>query len=382
MASRTPDKRWTGIHRHGNSWRAVVSLGRNRPPVKRVFQLDTDPREMQEWRADERAKHRLERKRRATKGEFAKDARAYLASVKAMPTYKERVREIELWIDAFGKTRRDEMTPAVIRRWRDHWLTESRGINPKTGKELPPLSAGTVNKRLRALSNLFRVLDGKQAYNPVRDVEEAREPEATPRALDYPTIERIIGEMRDYAGGQWTRREPPKDWAPAAPALAKVRVRLLAYTGLSPSTLKRLAADDVDLERQLVRLPPRRKGRGVAGAWIPLLPPAIDAFRDLDRLDGWGPFSLRSVRHAFRRAAIRAGVPKVRLHDLRHSLGTLAFDLTGSIDVVMALLQHASPATTKRYTLAAALRVLQQKTQPLADHLRRTTPVGQREPGS
>ena len=74
------------------------------------------------------------------------------------------------------------------------------------------------------------------------------------------------------------------------------------------------------------------------------------------------------MRDAFTRAAALAGYPAVRLKDLRHSLGTVACDLTQSREVVMALLQHASLKTSQRYTMAAALRVLEQQAAPLVDH--------------
>jgi integrase len=356
----------TGIYRHGAGWRAVVSQGRGHPRLTRHFPLETPLRDMQEWRKDAKAESRVARKARASAGTFEADAKRYLKAIAALPTFTERARHIELWIDAFGVRRRDSIRPAEIRAIRDRWLTEPRQSADHAQPLGQPLAAGTVNKRLRALSNLWRVLDGKQAYNPVRDVDEAREPQPIPRALDYQTIEAIIGQMRETQGGQW-KRPTPFGWAPKAGlvSLAKIRVRILAYTGLSPSTLMRLKPADVDLARRLVCLPARRKGRGVAGTVVPLLPPAAEAFQQLAARKAFGPFNLRSVRYAFTRAAARAKVSGVRLQDLRHSLATIAYELTGSLDVVMALLQHASPATTKRYVLAARLKVLQQQTAPL-----------------
>lgn len=362
------DPKWAGITRHGAGWRATVWVGKHRKPSLRAFPLDTSVAVMQTWRADEKARRRRTRQNAA--GTFGADAARYLKAVIALPTFKEREREIALWVTEFGERRRDSLTPADIRAVRDRWLTEPRGT--KDGEPLQPLSPATVNKRLRALSNLYRVLDGRRADNPVRDVDEAREPDPIPRAYDYATIERVIAAMGDYVGGQFTKNPRPADHAAPA-AVSKVRAKILAYTGISPSTLKRITKVDVDAARCLVTLPARRKGRGVAAAVVPLLPPAVEAFAELDRLDGWGPFNVSALRRTFGRAAKKAGVTGIQVKDLRHSLATVAYDLTGSLEVVMAMLQHTSKATTRRYTLAAALRVLQAQAQPLVEHFGRRT---------
>ena len=280
-----------------------------------------------------------------------------------MPTWKDREREIALWVAVLGHKRRDAITAVDVRTCRDRWLTTPRSLDDDR-----PVSGATVNKRLRALSNLYTVLDGKRAANPVRDVPEADEADAEPRALPYEAIQAILDQMPTHRHGQWTKNAPPADWTPTGVSLARIRVRLMAYTGQEFATLIRLKPSDVDYDRGLLRLPSRKKGKGVAAAVVPLLPPAAEAFRELAALDAFGRFNLRTVRHAFTRAAAAAGYPGARLKDLRHSLGTVAYDLTQSREVVMALLQHASLKTSQRYTLAAALRVLEHQTAPLVRH--------------
>lgn len=317
---------------------------------------------MQDWRQDERAKLRITRKPRSTAGTFRYDALRYLKTVTALTSYRERKADIERWIGIFGDQFRDSITSADIRAVRDRWIDEPRGRG-KDDKPLPPYSASTINHRLRALSNLWTVLDGRRAPNPVREVPEVPEPDALPRALSYDLIEQIIGKVS-------TRGRPTKGHKNTSISLTKIRLRVLAYTGLTYSQLGRLSPADVDLEAGSMLVGRRRKGKGARPRRLPLLPQAIDAFRALDAAKAWGSFSGASVRKTFVLAAkkVRAelakdGVvlPLIRPMDLRHSMGSLVFRATGSREAARELLQHESIRTTERYTLAAVSEVLQRQ---------------------
>lgn len=353
---------WTGIYRHGAGWRAVVSQGRGRPKIKRTFPASATPAEMQAWRRDTQAAYRVTRKQRANRGTFEGDAKRYLAAVTALTTYKERERHINLWVSVFGTKPRDQIRSSDIRAQRDRWLTEPRG------KDLPALSPHTVNLRLRALSNLWRVLDGPRADNPVRDVDEAHEPDTGPRDIDYPTIQRIFDEMLDIGSA-------PKGQTVRPYSLTKIRLRVLAYTGLPASQLMRLSPADVNLDQGVVHVPSRRKGFGTGSAVLPLIPHAVDAFRDLLNANGFGRFSTSSMWKAFDRAATRAGVTGVSPYSLRASFATVAYDVTEDDHLVMALLQHAALKTSHRYRQRALARVLQRKAERLGQHFG-TTPAG------
>ena len=141
---------------------------------------------------------------------FAEDADRYLESVAALPTIQQRRQHIQEWVVLFAHRPRVSIRPHEIRAQRDRWLTEPR--TDQQGRPRPPYAAGSVNKRLRALSNLWRVLDGRHAPNPVREVPEADEIEGKPRALPYGVIQAILEAMPDVTRGPtWhpaRRREP------------------------------------------------------------------------------------------------------------------------------------------------------------------------------
>jgi integrase len=347
------DKLWVGISKHGAGWRASVSQGRGRPLIQMHFPKGTDPREMQAWRADTKAKLRLARKQRATMGSFAYDAKRYLAAVTALPTYKERKIHIEQWTAIFGTIDRSRITSAEIRAVRDQWLTESRGTHPKTKTPLPPLAPGSVNRRLRALSNLFTVLDGRRAPNPVRDVPEAIEPYPEPKALDYDLIAKILAAMPD-------RGQRLKGQKASMVNKTKIRLSCLAYCPITPKQLKAITPADLDLERGMIRLPARSKGRGAQPITQKLLPQALDAFQQFHAHNLYGPFSQRPLAESFRRAAKKVTTEKVWPYRLRHSFGTVAYRATGSLELVGLLMQHREKRTTRQYALAAEQSVLDQ----------------------
>lgn len=330
---------WTGIHRHGNGYRAVVSHGRGRPPIRRWFPLQTPLSVMQDWRKDEYAKARLLRHRRATMGAFDHDAETYLHNpdVKQMPSYQQRCRDIRLWAAAFGRRDRSQITPALIMQIRNQWA-----VTPRSDTDPRPVTPSTINRRLTALSHLWRVLDGRNSYNPLLDVDKFKEPAPRPRHIAVDVLSQILDAMRTSGYGRKGEARPPQSKAHA-------RVCVLATTGLPSGTLKKLRREDVDLARATMLLPPRRKGDGAPAALLPLSPAAVDAFRRFDRLGCWGAFNVSAMARALRTAAIKVTGQPVNPYQLRHSFATELAQRTGDETAVAYLLQHRSTSTTRKY---------------------------------
>jgi integrase len=154
----------------------------------------------------------------------------------------------------------------------------------------------------------------------------------------------------------------------------KIRLTIMAWTGIPPIQLERLRPRDVDFVQGRMYLQPRRKGKGSPGAWVALLPDAIDAFREYARVGLWGrSFSRSSMAKSWKGAIKRVTAdlereaaktndrtvvdtfrdaipPRCRPYDLRHTFATEAYRVTGDLRAVAELLQHANLETTKRYT--------------------------------
>lgn len=382
-----------GIYRHGAGYRAVVSCGRGRPPVRRHFAADATIKEMQRWRDETQTTLKATRKQRAFAGTFEADAKKYLQTVAAMTSIKERTADINLWVSIFGTKRRDLITAADIRIYRDQWMIAPRGFTDD-GKPLEPYAASTINHRLRALSNLWTVLDGRRAPNPVREVPEVTEPDPMPRGLPYATVEAILSHLGDRGQTpkghgrkpilrQIRRARSQKEKAAlaalpiSAPPKSKTlpRLRVMAYTGLTPAQLGRMVPTDVDLASDVPSMLIRRrsKGKGAKPRREILLPQAVEAFTMFAERDCWGKFSPSSVRKSFLLAIKRAraaghDIPDgVRPYDLRHSFGGMVFAATKSLEATQRMLSHEKRQTTMRYTLTGVSAVQAAHRQQIID---------------
>lgn len=353
-----------GIRRHGAGWQVRVSVAGVGRSTKQ-FALEESFDRMVEWQEDERYALRKETRTRdpfvgAKRGTFADDARRYLDAVAALSTIEERRRDIALWVAEFGPRRRASITAAEIRAVRDRWLTVGpKMVYRKPTRDLPglwearplPLSGSTVNHRLRALSNLWTVLDGRRAPNPVRDVPEADETPELPRDLPYDLIQRILDALPDRGRGLRHQKR-------ATVSLTKLRLRVMAWTGLAHKQLTALKREHVDLEAGTL-LTWRKKGKGVEPERLPLLPEAVEALRAFFAAGAEGPFHASSMRQSFLRAVAKVEpLPGVRPYDLRHSFGARVYRVTGNLQVVAELLRQTDLRTTRRYALAAVNPVL------------------------
>lgn len=351
-------------------WRRLTSKRDAFDGLKRKrFPRETTPQQIRDWRAtalDElRAELEVHRKKRAAltggaSSGFRYDAiQRYLPAVQAMPTYAWRVKDILRWCDEFSDRDRHTITSLEIRTLRDRWLT----VGPKrtwqkvNGKGqwvdvVAPLASSTVNHRLRALSNLFTVLDPGRT-NPVHEVPEAGEPDAIPRGTDYDTIRAIFDAMAD-------RGRPVKGEPRAKESLAKVRARVMAWTGLEPTELGRIPEADIveAIALAVLAVPGRRKGSGGPGRLVPLTEDAIAALQDLVRLKVCGPFRGRAVLRAWQVACVKTIGRTLRLKDLRHSFVTNIVRVTKDLKLAQLLAGHLDDRTTQRYALAALLPML------------------------
>jgi integrase/recombinase XerD len=205
------------------------------------------------------------------------------------------------------------------------------------------LSSATVNRRLDALSSLFRYLVrfGHVEANPVRLVERPKR-RSTPHANIRPEdLQRLV-----VAGVAFRDR---------------VILTMLAATGLRKSELVALDLQDLDLKAGCVHV---RCAKGGQARLVPI-PPGLEpllgdylACRRSGPCDALfvtragGRLSPRGLDNLFRRAIRRAGLvgKGYTLHGLRHSYATnLLKDARADIRTVQELLGHRDLSTTARY---------------------------------
>ncbi len=209
------------------------------------------------------------------------------------------------------------------------------------------------NKRLRAPASVNRYLqDLRAAYNlaqrnskvernPVADVQLLPENNKKVREMSAEE-ERAILTALDAS-----QRRFHTDMRPL--------VRFLTETGLRLGEACNLCGSDVDWTAEVVTL---RKTKAGKVQHVPLSPEAAGILHALGPRDGnayvfaWSdgrPWTPGYVTHAFRKAANKAGLSDLHVHDLRHTFACRL--LRGRVDIytVSKLLRHATVVMSERY---------------------------------
>jgi integrase len=215
----------------------------------------------------------------------------------------------------------------------------------------------TVNKYRAVVFAVFRHGCKPSTFelpsNPVGDADRRRQPQ--PGALDYYTPEEVEAVARALE---------PQDGD---------LVRLAAYAGLRLGELLALRWRDVDFVGQALTVG-RALSAGVEGPTksgrVRRVPLADQAAAALDRLSRRDHFTARdelvfvnplgrsldgsALRRRFRAAQTRAGVRRLRLHDLRHSFGSRLAASGVDLVTIQAAMGHSAITTTSRYLHARA----------------------------
>ncbi len=201
-----------------------------------------------------------------------------------------------------------------------------------------------ANRTLAVLSKMFNLAEvwGMRAdgSNPCLHVKRYKEEqrERFLSAAEFQRLGRVLDEILE--DGSETRS-------------AVMAIRLLMLTGCRCSEIQMLRWEHVDLEAGELHLPDTKTGRRA----IPLAPSAVRLLASLPR-DKENPWviagrrrgmHLNDLRHPWQRIRARAGLPGVRIHDLRHSFASRALALGEGLPMIGKLLGHTQVQTTARY---------------------------------
>jgi integrase/recombinase XerD len=232
--------------------------------------------------------------------------------------------------------------------------------------ELSAASAARTVVSVRGFHK-FCVLEGWTVANPAIDVHPMPIPRRLPKALPYDSILVLI-EATDFSD------LPQRD---------RAIMELLYGTGMRISELTNLSIDDIDPDSETVIV----TGKGNKQRLIPVGTYALGAIEkyvqeERQQLVGKGagthklflnrrgkPLSRQSAWECVQQAAIRAGIPGVSPHSLRHSYATHLLERGADVRTVQELLGHASVTTTQVYTLVTVdtLREIYAATHPRAN---------------
>ena len=250
-----------------------------------------------------------------------------------------------------------------LRSWRSIESRTRCHIIPKLGSR----TIGTVTR-----ADVVDFLDSLAKRGLRHQVNRCRE---TLRAIFAYAIERELVTVNPILGVSKRRLEIPRDrtltdeelmalWRAIdkLPELPRAYFRVTLLTGARRNEVRELAWSELDLAAGLWRLPAERN-KSARPFEIPLSAPVVETLRLLPRigpmvfaLDGKRPMTLHQLIERVRQDA---GLPDVRLHDLRRTLRTGLAELCVSFEVAERVLNHAMPglqAVYNRHSYAAEKR--------------------------
>jgi integrase len=253
-------------------------------------------------------------------------------------------RNLELHIlPALGRKQLSEITAADIAHFH-----ASRGKHPSN-----------ANRCLAILSHIFSIATKWGALpagiNPCRGIKRFRE-----RIRDrFLSAEEVVALGKALYEADRPEDDGGGDWR------AVNALRLLVYTGARLSEILALQWGWIHWEAGFARLPDSKTGTKN----VPLPRPALDVLRKLAAEHGRSSMFVfpgtrsgtyfTGIQKPWQRIRLKAGIPDVRIHDLRHCFASTAVAHGESLYLVGAVLGHRTTSTTQRYAHLAMQPILE-----------------------
>ena len=272
-------------------------------------------------------------------------------------------------IPAFKDLPVTEITPAAVR----HWQGQLKDRTTKTGS---PLSAGYMQVIVMEMSSVFNY--GVQFYGLASNPCKA--------------AGNLVGKKRKSLNF-WTKDQFDKFIATFDPADPYYTMfMILYYTGIRKGELQALTPADIDLDNGLIsvnktfriiqgkhHVMPPKTPKSNRTVYIPAF--LCDVIRDyMARIYEPDPdemifcYGRSTFSHHLDKHAKMAGLPRIRVHDLRHSHASLLIELGFSALLVAERLGHENVSTTldiyshlfpsKQSQVAEKLQALQTTKEP------------------
>ncbi len=253
----------------------------------------------------------------------------YVRSYKKSADIDARYLHLHL-LPKFGKRRINQLTQAEIVDW----------LNAKVRDGY---AQATVNRWQVILGHMLRMandwgLAGAEV-NPLKGIKQ-KDPNNK--------IERFLTPAETQRLRQAVEASPNTMLAPI--------VALLLLTGCRKRELLDATWDEFRLEQGFWRIPTEKSKTGKARQ-VPLSATALAVLEAIPRFKDCPyvipnpathkPFN--SIFKSWNRARIAAGLPDVRMHDLRHSMASNMANSGQSLFVIGQVLGHSQPRTTMRY---------------------------------
>jgi integrase len=214
-------------------------------------------------------------------------------------------------------------------------------------------AARTINNRVTALRNLYRVLDGKDSPTPCDGIDALHVAKVPPQVIAPKVINTVLDNL--------LKRSLPthRKGRPAKHALEdRARLMVLASTGKRPCEVERAQPRDVDMQRRVWAV------RDAKGGWsegVYLNSEMLAAWEAFIDAEAWGPFPDHFPQR-LRAAGWPAGV---RVYNARHSTWIEASERGADLSDIQAGAGHRNISTTREHYVP----VLHSRMQKLSELL-------------
>ncbi|MBW6524611.1 site-specific integrase [Sphingomonas sp. RHCKR47] len=230
-------------------------------------------------------------------------------------------------VPRWGRTRLTDIDSRAVAQW----LASKRndGLSPATVLKMKMIFARSFE-----LGSKWGVAGCER--NPVRAVETKAVNNARERYVTAEEAARLVAAAAASRNKQ----------------LSAI-VNLLLLTGMRVSELLSARWANVDLDRRTLFVPISKTGRS---RHVPLAQAAVDVIAGLKRGEFLFPNPrdpskhLTTIKHGWHTVRDAAGLPDLRIHDLRHSAASFMVNSGVDLFAVGKVLGHANVASTARYS--------------------------------
>jgi integrase len=330
---RAGDSRRLTIGQHGSPWTVDAARAEARKIIGRAANGEDPAQEKQDL------------KRRLSVAELCDRYLAHGCATKKESTLISDRGRIERHIKPLlGRRKVQDVTRADIKKFLQDVAQGKTAADIKTGKRGRAIvrgGEGTATRTVGLLGGIFAyaVDCGMIETSPVVGVKRFADRKGN----------RYLSQQELVALGAALQQAQEVGENPAALAILK----LLVFTGARRGEVENLKWSEVDFRSGYLKLADSKTGQKA----IPLNAGAMQVINECPRLKD-SEYVFRAHRGSghyegtpkvWKRIRDIAGLPDVRIHDLRHSFASIAVSRGATLPIIGALLGHANSATTQRY---------------------------------
>lgn len=260
--------------------------------------------------------------------DFAEEYKKIKAPARSIRSIKGYVKHL---VAFFGELPLSRITPELVESFKQKRMKQR--IRTKDKNRVRTAKGSTINRELAVLKNIFSVALKQRRFrgeNPVKSV--AFFPE---QSRDYVLNKEEIIKLLEAAGAE----------------LRKV-ILIALNTGLRKGEILGLKWSQVNFEDGIISF---ARTKSAKFHRVPMNTVVLSILTSIERKGDyvfpgrWGRGRLVDCKKPFEDARVKAGLPELHFHDLRHCAGTYMDAAGVSIRTIQQLLGHQDIRTTTRY---------------------------------